>query len=169
MKKAIIGIAALSLATLGTYRVVRSHCEIPCGIYGDTLRIHAFYEDISTVEKSMNEIIRLSKEQTPNWNQLVRWVGNKEDHCNKIQEIVTQYFMTQRVKPPADPANAAAQEKYVKQLTSLHKMLLHAMQAKQTTDLAHIGHLRHLVAEFSGAYFSEADLKHIKAEHPEGK
>ena len=164
MKKvtaALLTLTLITLITLPTIRFAYSHCEIPCGVYGDTMRISMLYENITTVEKSMNKIMELSAESKPNWNQLVRWVGNKEKHADDIQHIVTQYFMTQRLK--------TANKKYVKILTTLHQMLIHAMKAKQSTDLAHVGHLRHLVAELSKNYFSAEDLKHIQEHHPEGK
>ena len=115
-----------------SYRTVSSHCEIPCGIYGDTTRFSLLYEHIATVEKSMQQIIALSKAESANnstnSNQLARWVKNKEEHANEIQHIVTQYFMTQRVKP-----KDTSDTKYVKHLTLLHKILVHAMKSKQTT------------------------------------
>ncbi|NIW80233.1 MAG: superoxide dismutase, partial [Calditrichae bacterium] len=114
-----------------------AHCEIPCGIYDDHMRIDMIKENIRTVEKSMNQISELSKENPNNYNQLVRWIDNKEAHAIKIQEIVYQYFMTQRIKP-ADPQNMDAHKKYLNQLSLLHQMLVHAMKAKQTLDHSHI-------------------------------
>ena len=38
-----------------------SHCQIPCGIYGDYTRIDLLREHIATIEKSMNQINELSK------------------------------------------------------------------------------------------------------------
>ena len=75
------------------------HCEIPCGIYDDEMRIAMIAEHITTIEKSINQIGQLSKEEPRNLNQIVRWVQNKENHANELQHIVTQYFMTQRLKP----------------------------------------------------------------------
>ncbi len=150
--------------TFGTYRIVRSHCEIPCGIYDDEARIDILYEDILTVEKSMTQVMVLKNSgPPPNINQLVRWVNNKEEHANKIQHVVTQYFMTQRIKPKG--ADDPAHKKYITQLTSLHGILIHAMKAKQTTDVAHCKHLRQLVDRFAAAYFTAEDLKHIRSEH----
>ncbi len=60
---------------------------------------------------------------------------------------------TQRIKPVAPSADAAAKRKYVAQLTILHRILVHAMKAKQTTDLIHAEKLRSLLAEFEAAYF----------------
>jgi len=132
---------------------VFAHCEIPCGIYDDEMRIKMIAENITTIEKSMNKIIELSKEGDKNYNQLVRWIDNKERHADKIQEIVWQYFMTQRVKPAIDE-DESVREMYFKKLELLHLMLYHAMLAKQTTDLAHVRSLRALLEDFDKAYFA---------------
>jgi nickel superoxide dismutase len=50
----------------------------------------------------MNQIIALNNETPINYNQLVRWIMNKETHADEIQRIVTQYFMTQRIKVDAE-------------------------------------------------------------------
>ena len=138
-----------------------SHCEIPCGIYGDAMRIHMMKEDMTTVDKSMKMIRTLGAEEQSDWNQLVRRVKNKEEHAGKIQHVVTQYWMTQRVKVPKD-GEATPKETYEKQLTLLHKLLVTAMKMKQTTDQAHVDAARKLVDEFAATYFSPEDLKHLK-------
>ena len=154
-------LAAAAVTVLGLGRTAAAHCEIPCGIYGDRMRIHMLREHITTVEKSMRSIETLGAESKPNWNQLNRWIANKEAHADEIQEIVTQYFMTQRVKVPSTTDKASA-AKYTKQLTLLHQLLVAAMKMKQTTDLNHITRARTLVNDFAGAYFSAADLKHLR-------
>lgn len=138
------------LATSGFQ--AKAHCEIPCGIYGDSTRIALIYEHISTIEKSMNKINELSKQDSPDYNQLVRWVVNKEEHAKKIQDIVSQYFLHQRVKPKTAD-DEKAYRKYVKQLESLHHILVFAMKSKQSTDLAIIDTLREKVHIFEHAYF----------------
>jgi len=126
---------------------VAAHCEIPCGIYDDAMRLKMIGEHITTIEKSMNQVVKLQGEKPVNYNQLVRWVTNKENHANELQEIVTQYFMTQRIKPDT--------KKYPEKLTLLHKMLLRAMKCKQTTDLVHVDTLRSLLQQFDALYFEE--------------
>ena len=138
-----------------------AHCEIPCGIYNDKMRIDMIKEHITTIEKSMNQINTLSKEGEKNYNQLVRWVGNKEEHANQLQQIVTQYFMTQRLKP-VDHNDEAAMKAYQNKLTLLHHMLVHSMKAKQTTDQKQIDTLRNLVGQFYEAYFGEKEKEHLK-------
>jgi nickel superoxide dismutase len=164
--KVVLVLTAAAGLTLGTYGVVRSHCEIPCGIYGDKMRVAMLYEHIATIEKSMKQIDAIMAQDPPNANQVVRWVNSKEKHAEEIQHIVTQYFMTQRVKPKA-PATAA-HGKYIEQLTSLHEMLIAAMKCKQSTDVANCANLRSLVARFSKAYLSAEDLKHVQEHHGGG-
>ena len=164
MKKLILGMMLLAglVAFVGP---LYSHCEIPCGIYDDELRAKLIDEHITTIEKSMQQITALSKAKAANYNQIVRWVGNKEHHAGEIQHIAAQYFMTQRVKP-ADGSDAGKQAKYVRQLTLLHGMLVGAMKAKQTTDPAHVAALRKLSAEFKAAYFApSAKTAAHKADH----
>ncbi len=142
-----------------------AHCEVPCGIYNDQLRIELLMEHFTTIEKAMQQINTLSKESPVNYNQLVRWVETKEEHANKIHKIISRYFMNQRIKIK-QPEDKAAYNKYVRQLTLAHKMLVTAMKTKQTTDVKHIETLRKMLHQFTEAYFSEADLKHLK-EHLE--
>ncbi len=130
-----------------------SHCEIPCGIYGDEMRFEMIKEHVTTIEKSMQQIEELSADPKENANQLTRWISNKEKHANELQHIVTQYFMTQRVIPADEGDENYA--KYQKQLELLHKMLVHAMKSKQTTDLEHVEELRSLLNKYHKVYFGD--------------
>jgi nickel superoxide dismutase len=151
MKKALLTGCILLLALAGT-RFAYSHCEIPCGIYDDHMRIKMIAEHITTIEKSINMIIELSQESDTNYNQLVRWIMNKENHATYIQDIVSQYFMTQRIKPVEKGSNEEY-KKYVDTTTVLHQILVYAMKTKQTTDLVHVEKLRALLEEFEMLYF----------------
>jgi len=139
---------ALAMVALGA-ATVGAHCEIPCGIYDDQLRADLIAEHATTIEKSMKKIVELSKQNPVNYNQLVRWVSNKEKHASEIQHLVTQYFMTQRLKPDA--------KKYSEKLAVLHKMLIYAMKSKQSTDVANVSTLRSLLKEFEILYFGHSD------------
>lgn len=136
-----------------------AHCEIPCGIYGDKMRIDMLKEHVTTIEKSMNQIMELQKAENINYNQLVRWISNKEDHANQFQHIVTQYFMTQRIKL-VDGSDKSALEKYQKEIGLLHEMLVYAMKTKQTTNLQNCEKLRELIDSFYNSYFTEEDKNH---------
>jgi nickel superoxide dismutase len=96
----------------------------------------------------MKKIVELSKQNPVNYNQLVRWVSNKEKHASEVQHIVSQYFMTQRIKPDA--------KKYSEKLTVLHKMLISAMKCKQSTDVDQVNTLRSLLKDFEVLYFNHS-------------
>jgi len=151
--KLLLCAALLGLGLSGA--AIYGHCEIPCGVYTDPMRVQMIEEHCKTIEKAMGQIAALSKEHSPTAsNQIARWVANKEKHANEIQHIVTQYFMTQRVKP-ADPGDTKAYGAYVKKLTTLHGILLSAMKCKQTTDAANVEKVRKGLKEFSKLYFTK--------------
>jgi len=152
MKNLIIVLAVL-FSTLTSKEVLASpcHCEVPCGIYDDSLRIKLIYEHISTIEKAMNKINELGAEKTPNYNQIVRWTLNKEKHAEEVQEIVSQYFLHQRVKIKAEGDDHYSI--YLGQLKSLHEVLVYAMKSKQTTDLGNITKMKTAVSAFEKVYF----------------
>ena len=147
MKSILSSLAAGLSLLLITASNVGAHCEVPCGIYDDQLRANLIYEHTVTIEKSMKKITELSTQNPVNYNQLTRWVSNKEDHATKIQQIVSQYFLTQRIRPDA--------EKYADKLSLLHKMLLAAMKCKQSIDQANVQTLRSHLKEFEILYFGK--------------
>lgn len=100
----------------------------------------------------MIQINELSAEENINYNQLIRWVVNKEEHANKIQDIVSQYFLHQRIKP-TDSSDKVAYEKYTNQLILLHELSIFAMKSKQTTDLIYIEKMRVALESFEKTYF----------------
>ncbi len=70
------------LAMIALFKpAVFSHCEIPCGVYDDEMRFTMIKEHITTIEKAIKKIVNLSGQQPPNFNQIVRWVTNKEKHA----------------------------------------------------------------------------------------
>jgi len=148
--KRLLALAAL-LGLLRTLPLI-AHCEIPCGIYDDETTFTAKETQLTTIEKSMKEIARLSAEK--DLNQIVRWVANKDAHADEFQHNVSQYFLTQRVKPAAE-SDTAGYPDYVRKVALLHRMLVTAAKAKQTTDLAHVATLRALLTEFKTLYLKK--------------
>ena len=141
------------------------HCQVPCGIYGDHMRIEMILEDCATIEKGMTSITAIESGEDPNpsINQAVRWVSNKESHAQAIQDQVAQYWLAQRIKAPKDGADAAAAATYAQQLALMHQITVSAMKCKQTTDVAHVNKIRETVRAFAGTYFSADDLEHLKS------
>ncbi|MHC4211860.1 MAG: superoxide dismutase [Ni] [Planctomycetota bacterium] len=148
--KLLVLVSLIAVAACAS--LVYSHCQIPCGIYGDPARFDAIEENIKTIEKSIKQINELSAAEKPDMNQIVRWVQNKEKHADDTAHIITYYFMAQRIKIPSI-SDSAAQPEYVKKLTLLHKMLVYTMKSKQSADLANVEELRKLLANFHDVYF----------------
>lgn len=147
---------ALVITLLGA-GLAAAHCQIPCGIYGDELRVALMEEHLSTIEKSMKQIPIMMDSENP--NQVVRWVQAKEKHAEELSEIITFYFMAQRIKP-ASEQNKAAHARYVKELTLLHQLLVTTMKAKQSTDLQQVEKAQTLLAAFRKSYLGDKAHTH---------
>jgi nickel superoxide dismutase len=151
MRTALVLLTGVTICLAATTRA-SAHCEIPCGIYDDRLRADLIAEHAGTIEKSMKTIVSLSRKRPVNQNQLTRWISNKEAHADKIQHIVSQYFMTQRIKPDTP--------RYNEKIKALHELLIYAMNCKQSTDTANVDKLRAALKRFERLYF---DHRHKKA------
>ena len=138
--KYFLNIIILILIVISNYSY--GHCQIPCGIYDDEARFKMIYEHISTLEKSIQEI-----NKNPNPNQQVRWVLNKEHHADEISDIVTYYFMAQRIKIDSI--------KYDQKIQLLHNILITSMKIKQSTDIKLIEDLRKNINSFGELYFKK--------------
>ncbi len=77
-------------------------------------------------------------------NQLSRWVSTKEDHANKIQKIIAEYFLTQRIK--------SSSNKYEALLKGAHTVMVAAMKCKQGVDAKSADFLRSAIEGFQMIY-----------------
>ncbi len=133
--------------SLAVPQPANAHCQIPCGIYDDHARVQSMLEDAVTVEKSAKLIAELAgKSDAQSQNQLVRWVMNKENHAQRIISTISDYFLTQRVKP--------SQKDYVERLKQHHAVIIAAMKAKQNADVKYAEALRKSIEPLS-AYYPE--------------
>jgi nickel superoxide dismutase len=122
-----------------------AHCQIPCGIYDDHARVHAMLEDVDTIEKSIKMMVDLAgNTDVQSINQMVRWVMNKETHAQKIISTISDYFLTQRVKPD--------QKDYAERLARHHAVIVAAMKAKQNADMKYVKTLRERVEALAPYY-----------------
>lgn len=120
---------ALSLASTPfvSTQTAEAHCQVPCGIYNDSARVESMLEDAATVVKATKMLAELEgKTDAQSVNQSTRWVLNKEKHAQSIIATISDYYLTQRVKP--------SQEDYTDRLVKHHAVILAAMKAKQNAD-----------------------------------
>ena len=124
------------------------HCQVPCGVYTDDLRFMQMLEDQTTIEKSSKLILELSsKVDGQSHNQLARWVATKESHASKIQKIIAEYFLTQRIK--------SSSKHYEKLLKGAHSVMVAAMKCKQSTDASTANDLKSSILAFQKIYGSK--------------
>lgn len=124
-------LAAALCAVLLAPRPLLAHCQVPCGIYDDPARIATLREDAATIAKAIAGLQDLAgKGDAQSWNQAIRWTTTKEDHASSIITIVSEYFLTQKVKPVAP--GAAGYDAYLASLADHHAVMRAAMVTKQT-------------------------------------
>ena len=136
------GLLVAAALMVATPHIGQSHCQIPCGIYGDDARFVELYEHVKTIRKSIVKIKELSKGEDK--NQLVRWVLNKEVHADKVSDIAHKYFLAQRIKEGSTH--------YVDNLKSLHKIVVYAMKTKQSLDTANVDKLEAAIKALQEKY-----------------
>ena len=143
MKTLSIPLSAIILI-LPAAPLVLAHCEVPCGIYDDQLRFEDMLEDQETIAKGIGKIREMAGNADPqSVNQTVRWINTKESHATNIQHTISQYFMTQRIKPGEADA---------KKLATAHAVMVAAMKCKQSTDPATAAALKDAILNFYRAY-----------------
>ena len=143
-------IAGSVLMTLGCLWAPNAgaHCQVPCGIYGDSMRVRMMREDLATITRAMKKIQALSqKKDARSRNQLVRWVVTKEQHAEKIIRTISDYFLAQKIKPAAQGKGKA---RYVEMLLGHHAVMVAAMKCKQTTDARAAAALRKAIDAVAG-------------------
>ena len=139
---------AVYFFTLGFFvSLLSGHCQVPCGIYDDASRVQQMLEDVSTIHKSIDEIYKLNDEKdVQSAQQLIRWVNNKEIHADKIINTISDYFLTQRVKPSS--------EDYLLRLSEHHAVIILSMKVKQKADAKIAEDLKQAVEALSKYYTS---------------
>lgn len=117
---AILTFAIYSQASLS------AHCQMPCGIYHDDMVYDQIDQYVETMFKGTSMLVK-NKFDTP-WdrNEFTRWVYNKEKMSDALADLLTSYFLQQKIKPGEDDTP--------ERLESAHKLLFLLVQIKQNTD-----------------------------------
>ena len=139
--------------------VAQGHCQVPCGIYDDPARITLLREDARTIRKAVTSMRNMMEEDgdpITSLNQATRWVITKDETATNIQRVVSDYFLTQRVKAvqAGDEGHAA----YLDQLAKMHAILVAAMKCKQTVSLESVDALDSAIEAIAPMY--EPDHSH---------
>ncbi len=148
-------VALTALATVFLVSVSPSqsaaHCQVPCGIYDDAARIKNLREDATTIAKAIHSVNELTSKHDANAiNQAVRWVTTKEDHASHVIKVVSEYFLTQKVKPVA--SGKEGYDAYLAKLADHHAVMVAAMKTKQSADPATVSALEKAIDKLATHY-----------------
>ena len=137
------------------------HCQVPCGIYDDAIRIVQIEEDIATIRKAMGMINGLAgKSDAQSMNQMIRWVNTKDEHAALIQSMVADYFLAQRIKPKKK--NEDGRQLYVDQTLVLQQIIVATMKCKQNVDNSRPKEVNKLLNQFVNLYFDDHGKEHLR-------
>ncbi len=104
-----------------------AHCQVPCGIFDDYLKLQSLIQDADTVIKAANEMQKLAgKSDAQSMQQFIRWTNNKESHAEHVIHSISDYYLAQRVK--------TNMEDYNERLLKHHAVMIAAMKAKQSAN-----------------------------------
>ncbi len=125
MKKRI---AFLSFIFVNFSRLeLSAHCQMPCGIYHDEMVYDQIDQYTETMYKGITVMNQNKLESVHDFNDLTRWIMEKEKESNDIAQLINVYFLQQKIKP-GEPETA-------KRLTTAHKLLFLLVAIKQNNDL----------------------------------
>lgn len=142
-KNALIAIITIFICRTGS---LIAHCQMPCGIYHDEMVFNQIDQYIETMYKGLTEL-KNNKFSTPvERNNFFRWVMLKETASNEMANLLTEYFLQQKIKP-GEPDTA-------KRLISVHKMLFELTAIKQNVDLK-------MIEDFADEWESFKQMFHV--------
>lgn len=148
-----VGLTMVTTAVLwvANPQAASAHCQIPCGIFDDAARIARLNEDATTIAKAVGQIrLHAGKHATQAVNQATRWIATKEDHASHIIEVVSEYFLAQRVTP--EPHGTSGRDAYLQKLADHHAVMVAAMKTKQHVDASYVNNLRSAITQLATHY-----------------
>lgn len=149
----LLGMTATSSSLLGTGpNITFNHCQVPCGIFDDPAIVDEMKQACTTIRKAIVQSRSLHgaavQSDVLSMNQLVRWINTKEEHCNKIITLISDYCLCQRVKR----VNFKSEEEYLQALKIHHMAMQAAMKAKQSMDEKACDNLEHIIDDLAKMY-----------------
>lgn len=110
--------------------LLHSHCQMPCGIYHDDMVFDQIDQYVETMVKGVTVLSENKNDSCSEKNTFIRWVIQKENMSNETAQLLTSYFLQQKIKADEDDT--------VKRVCSVHKMLCYLVTIKQTCDMKYV-------------------------------
>jgi nickel superoxide dismutase len=104
-----------------------AHCQMPCGIYHDDMVFDQVDQYVETMYKGMSILNSSKFHGVHDWNEVIRWVMLKEKESDSVTNLLTTYFLQQKIKP--------GETDTAKRLVSCHKLLFLLVGIKQNTSI----------------------------------
>lgn len=103
-----------------------AHCQMPCGIYDDQMVYDKITEYYLTMFKAVKTLEHNELKNVDDYNKLVRWIALKDKMSDQTAELLTTYFLQQKLKPIKENRDL---------VLSIHKLLFLTVAIKQNVDL----------------------------------
>ncbi len=148
----ILTLAATLFLSVNATQEAEAHCQVPCGVYDDGARITQLREDTTTIAKACDFINMFAEGESTavGINQVARWVQTKELHASHIITVVSEYFLTQKVKTKAK--GTAEYAAYLDSLAKHHAVMVAAMKTKQQVSSSAVHDLEHAIGALGALY-----------------
>ncbi len=129
MKKLWMFKAALLTAVLlgSNPSTLTAHCQMPCGIYHDAMIYDLIDQYAETMAKAVTVMNQSKFETVREKNEFVRWVMEKEKESNDTSQLITSFFLQQKIK--------SGEADTQKRTESAHKLLCLIVAIKQNADI----------------------------------
>lgn len=119
--------ASVLLVLIASAPQISAHCQMPCGIYHDDMVYDRIDQYVETMVKAISIMKKNDFSSPEESNRFTRWVIQKETASDEAANIITTYFLQQKIKP--------GEEDTAKRLESAHKLLFLLVAIKQNADV----------------------------------
>src|SRR5205085_11755115 len=85
---------------------LNAHCQMPCGIYHDDMVYDQIDQYVETMFKGTSVLAKNKFSTNAERNEFVRCVCNKERMSDELANLLTTYFLQQKIKPNEDDTPA---------------------------------------------------------------
>lgn len=134
-------------------------CETACSdIADDEAAFARIEENIQAIEAETAYILEWQADPVTNTNPIALSVGRRIQNADKIREVLTDYFLYQRIMPTAENRGSDV-EKYRQRLALIHSLLNALIQTKDSYDPNVTVNLRSKLDEFKNFYYQQASFR----------
>lgn len=154
MKKKFLLLACLF--AFSTQNVLQAHCQMPCGIFDDTLVFKYIDQYIETMQKAVVELNDIGNSTAKDRAQFTRWVMLKEKESDLTANLITTYFLQQAITPGKEGSD--------EKTLAAHRLLFLLVKIKQNTDATYVNKFINEWSAFKPMFKKRIEEQRVKAE-----